>query len=151
MANRYWTGNSQRSVSASGHGPAYGRDGGKVLNDTETQPKYNENIGPDGPDLNRVNFATVKAHVKARFMIMEGGSPLIGPVMESGHFLSGTGEQGGGLDLANVGKAISEGSKGLGQMDQPSAGSSLDSRGSGGGSERVQTEFSKHVQRRGER
>jgi hypothetical protein len=105
-----------------------------VLNDTETQPKYNENIGPDGPDLNRVNFATVKAHVKARFMILEGGTPIAGA------------GQGGGMAemIGKIGGAIGSSA---GSMDTGKTPAQSMEPGHNSGSAPVTTEFSPTVRR----
>lgn len=46
--------------------PAYQPDGGRHLDDTETQPPYNANIGPGGPDMNRVGFPMVKTATKQK-------------------------------------------------------------------------------------
>lgn len=137
MSNRYWTDNKQRGVVASGHGPAYGRDGGKVLNDTETQPKYNENIGPDGPDLNRVGFPTVKAFVKAKFLIMEGSKPT--------GWSSMTSEEQAGV-VGGIGKAL--GSIGS-SMDTEQSAPQVIEPGKNSGSAPVATEFDSRVRRSG--
>lgn len=66
---------SSRKISApAGPNPGSmrGRDGGKVLDDTESDPPYNANIGPGGPDMNRVGFDRVKCFVKAKM------SPFMG-------------------------------------------------------------------------
>ena len=148
MSNRYWTSNPTRKIESKGHGPAYSRDGGKHLNDRETDPPYNANIGPDGPDLNRVGFDTVKAHVKARFMRMEGGTPLIGPLLESGHFTSGTGGQESNWDWA---AGVKKGAEGLSKIGESSdkGGQQPSEPGHSGSTGNPTVPVSRSVQRRG--
>ena len=148
MANRHWTDNKQRSVSSKGHGPAYMRDGGKVLNDTETQPPYPANIGPDSPDLNKVGFPTVKAFVKARFMLFGRPEGVEGPLHASGAFTSrddATLKAIGGIGeaLGKAGGSMNTGSEGEGpKVYEP---------GRNSGSAPVETRFPGRVVRRGER
>ena len=145
--SRYWT-HTRQPVSSKNGAPAFQRDAGKKLNDRETEPPYNANIGPDGPDLNVVGFPTVKAYTKARFMRMEGGQDLIGPLMESGHFTSGTGGQENKWDVAAGVKKASEGLGKVGEALDKSGSAPEEPRGSGvGGIERVQV--ARSVQRRG--
>jgi len=156
VANRYWTTNKQRNVSAKGHGAAYGRDGGKVLNDTETQPKYNASIGPDGPDLNVVGFPTVKAFVKAKFMLfdnMDSGVPGVAVGESVNGQVVGPGESGtSGTNWSGIGKAINDVSKKVGSaLDEagkkPDTGPRTVEPGRNGGSAAVQTDFSPVVRR----
>ena len=148
--SRYWTHNPARKIESKGHGPAYSRDGGKHLNDKETQPKYNANIGPDGPDLNRVGFETVKACVKARFMELptaptntyhKGPAPggFGGPAVDSGPDYAGMAGKAGEA-LSKVGSALDKGQQ-QGQIPDSGGGNSS------GGIERVHVPRS--VQRRG--
>lgn len=152
MSNRHWTSNSQRSVSSKGHGPAYGGDGGKVLKDTETQPPYNENIGPDGPDMNRVGFPVVKAFTKARFMYgitNTRPSGVEGPLRENDKFYSdeafskqqaNVGGAVGGIATA-IGAALDEGKDDELKVYEPS--------GRNSGSAPVETQFEPRVRRSG--
>ena len=150
MSNRYWTSNPQRSVTAKAHGPAYSKDGGRHLSDKETDPPYNANIGPDGPDLNRVGFETVKAFVKARFMEMPNAASnsydkwdapggFGGPAVDSGPDYAGMAGKAGEA-LSKVGSAMDKGNQ-PGQIPDSGGGNSS------GGIERVQ--IPRSVQRRG--
>ena len=145
MANRHWTSNPQRSVSSKGHGPAYGRDGGKVLNDTETQPPYNANIGPDGSNLNVVGFPTVKAFTKAKFMLF-GDFGSIGA--------AGAAQQGSNANgelIGKLGEALGSASKSIGPaMDTKATSPQTVEPGRNSGSAPVETLFSGRVRRRGE-
>jgi hypothetical protein len=122
------------------------------LSDRETDPPYNENIGPDGPDLNRVGFETVKAHVKARFMEIPGAASNSYDAWDApGGFGGPAG--GGSPDYAGMAKKAGDVIKGVGDaldkgQQNRSQASSLDPARSGGsGDVRVPTPRS--VQRRG--
>ena len=149
MSNRYWTSNPTRKIEAKAHGPAYSRDGGKHLNDKETEPKYNANIGPDGPDLNRVGFETVKAFVKARFMELPNAASNSYDKWDAPGGFGGPAEtptdyagmaKAGGEALSKVGSALDKGQQ-QGQIPDSGGGNSS------GGIERVHVPRS--VQRRG--
>jgi hypothetical protein len=77
MANRFYTDNSQRKVSetAPRPSPSLGSSG-KHQSIPETQPPYNADIGPGGPDMNRgANFPKVKVYMKSK-MSPEMGSGM---------------------------------------------------------------------------
>lgn len=83
MANRYH--NKLTSASpAPNPGSMGGKSRGVILNDTESDPPYNANIGPGGPDMNVVGFDRVKCFVKAKM------SPFMGVGQENPGVQQGT-------------------------------------------------------------
>ena len=148
--SRYWTHNPQRKVESKAHGPAYSRDGGKVLNDTETQPPYPANIGPDGPNLNKVGFETVKAFVKARFMeLPHAGSNAYDKWDAPGGFGGPAVQETDYAGMAKgAGEALSKAGGAMQDAENAKNRSIPDSGGGVGGSAPVETRFTGHVLRR---
>lgn len=149
--SRYWT-HTRPHVESKGHGPAYQHDGGKILKDTETDPPYNANIGPDGPDMNVVGFPVVKAFVKAKFMYgitNTRPSDMAGPLRENGKFYSDEAfktqqTEVGGI-ISNVAGAIGSALNDANKEDPLKV---YEPSGRNSGSAPVQTEFPGQVRRR---
>ena len=150
-ASRYWNQNSQKHIEAKGHGPAYSKDGGRKLDDRQTDPPYNANIGPDGPNLNVVGFDTVKVATKFRYMMPDAASNSYDAWDAPGGF--GGPAEGGGTDYAGMaGKAGDILKKVGGALDEgkqkPTEARSMDP-GHSGGTGDVRVPVSRSVQRRG--